>query len=149
MHSYICSRISNEEDILDVEQDVLLNIWKARNSFRGDSSFLTWARRIADNRIADFHRERYRRHEKELTAGIVWLEKKKRDGLVEDIIPRIYVNQLLERETPIARYILKHREDGDSFVEIADALRLSYEATRSQYRRAKKRIQKRAAADLH
>lgn len=149
MHRYICSRISNEEDILDVEQDILLNIWKSRNSFKGDSSFLTWARHIADNRIADFYRKRYRRYEKELTTGYVWLEKKKREGLVEDIIPRIYVNQLLERETPIARYILKHREDGDSFIEIADALGMTYEATRSQWRRAKERIKNRAAADLH
>ncbi|MDE6237790.1 MAG: sigma-70 family RNA polymerase sigma factor [Muribaculaceae bacterium] len=50
MISGICfSYADNAEDIKDLRQDILINIWKGLNSFRGDSSLSTWLYRVALN----------------------------------------------------------------------------------------------------
>lgn len=43
---YYCS---NEEDRKDMYQEVLVNIWKSLDKFRGDSTISTWIYRIAVN----------------------------------------------------------------------------------------------------
>ncbi len=40
---------SNEEDKKDMYQEVLVNIWKSLDKFRGDSTISTWIYRIAVN----------------------------------------------------------------------------------------------------
>ena len=42
-----------EEDRKDTFQDILLQLWKSYHSFRGQSSFATWAYRVALNTILD------------------------------------------------------------------------------------------------
>ncbi len=56
MHDYgatisgICfSYASNADDLKDLRQDILINIWKGLASFRGDSSLSTWIYRVALN----------------------------------------------------------------------------------------------------
>lgn len=46
----ICSGFTtNVEDIKDLYQDVIINIWKGMESFRGDASYATWIHRITIN----------------------------------------------------------------------------------------------------
>lgn len=40
---------SNEQDQKDIFQEVLINIWKSLDNFRGDSAISTWIYRIAVN----------------------------------------------------------------------------------------------------
>lgn len=136
LHIKICERINRLEDVEDVEQDILLHIWKSRFSFRGDCSFYTWAYRIAENRINDFYRKRYRQERNDTAAGCAWLERKKNQAIYENMTQKIYSEQLLHRLPVKNRYIVKHWSDGDSFGEIAAAIGASYEATRSRWRRA-------------
>lgn len=49
----------NNDDINDLYQEVVLNLWKAWQSFRGDSSVGTWIYRIALNTcITDFRKKK-------------------------------------------------------------------------------------------
>lgn len=148
LHIRICQRIRSLEDVEDVEQDILLNIWKARGKFKHKCSFETWARRIAENRIADFFRKSIRAERGEQDHAILWLEKRKREALFEDIIPTIWVEELLSSLKPNTRYIIEHRSQGEDFVSIAEDVGKTYEATRSLYRRGIAKIAKHAAADL-
>lgn len=46
----ICSHYThNAEDIKDMHQEILVNIWKSLDSFRGDSKMSTWIYRVAVN----------------------------------------------------------------------------------------------------
>ena len=136
LHISICQRIRNPLDVEDVEQDILLQIWKARGKFKGKCSLNTWCYRIAENRIADFFRKSIRDENGEREYAIVSFEKRKCEALFEDIIPTIYMEELLSSLKPSTRYIVEHRSQGEAFVHIAADIGKSYEATRSQYRRA-------------
>ncbi len=51
---------SNTEDQKDMFQEVLVNIWKSLDSFRGDSAISTWIYRIAVNTSLTFTGKAYR-----------------------------------------------------------------------------------------
>ncbi len=53
--SRICNYYSaNKEDQKDMYQEVLINIWKSLDSFRGDAALSTWIYRIAVNTSLGF-----------------------------------------------------------------------------------------------
>ncbi len=65
----ICSYYnSNAEDQKDMYQEVLVNIWKSLDSFRGDSAISTWVYRVAVNTSLTFTGKAYR-HMKLMVNG--------------------------------------------------------------------------------
>ena len=59
--SRICSYYSkNAEDRKDMYQEILVNIWKSLDKFRGESSMSTWIYRIAVNTSLTFAGKSYR-----------------------------------------------------------------------------------------
>lgn len=57
----ICSYYnSNAEDRKDMYQEILVNIWKSLDKFRGDSAISTWIYRIAVNTSLSFTGKAYR-----------------------------------------------------------------------------------------
>lgn len=59
--SRICSFYSkNAEDSKDMYQEILVNIWKSLDKFRGDSAISTWIYRIAVNTSLTFAGKSYR-----------------------------------------------------------------------------------------
>lgn len=57
----ICSYYnSNAEDRKDLYQEILVNIWKSLDKFRGDSAISTWIYRIAVNTSLSFNGKAYR-----------------------------------------------------------------------------------------
>ncbi len=129
------SRINNlvpQSDVDDVIQDVFICLMDSIFTFEGRSTFSTWFHKITMNKIADYHRKMARRREEfnEDEAFRVFNPWDETDDelIIEQIfesIPRKYKEILF----------LRHSEDL-SFSEIAEKLGLSYEATRSRYRRA-------------
>ncbi|HAF28942.1 MAG TPA: RNA polymerase subunit sigma-70 [Bacteroidales bacterium] len=60
--SSICKYYSsNEEDHKDMFQEVLINIWKSMDSFRGDAQMSTWIYRVAVNTAMGFSNKEIRR----------------------------------------------------------------------------------------
>jgi RNA polymerase sigma-70 factor (ECF subfamily) len=127
-----------EPDVDDVTQDIFMGLMDSICTFEERSAFTTWFHRVAMNKVADYHRKTARRKEdlnddQDQQIFNPWDETD--DGLIlEELlreIPQKYRDIL----------ILRH-SDGLSFVEIAQSLTLSYEATRSRYRRAMSLIRK-------
>jgi RNA polymerase sigma-70 factor (ECF subfamily) len=59
--SRICSYYSKSaEDRKDMYQEILVNIWKSLDKFRGESSISTWIYRIAVNTSLTFAGKSYR-----------------------------------------------------------------------------------------
>ena len=52
---------SNGEDLKDMYQEVLINIWKSIDSFRGDAQLSTWIYRVAVNTVFGFTNKEIRR----------------------------------------------------------------------------------------
>lgn len=52
---------SNEDDQKDMYQEVLINIWKSIDSFRGDAQLSTWIYRVAVNTAVGFANKEVRR----------------------------------------------------------------------------------------
>ena len=59
--SGICfSYASDTDDLKDLRQDIMINIWKGLKSYRGDSSLSTWIYRVALNTCVSTVRKRSR-----------------------------------------------------------------------------------------
>ncbi len=58
----ICRHYSrSEEDTYDLQQEVLINVWRSLDNFRGDSSISTWIYRIAVNTSLNYIMKENRR----------------------------------------------------------------------------------------
>ncbi len=54
---------SNEEEVADLFQDILVNLWKGFARFRGDSSIRTWIYRVSLNTCISAERKKKRKGE--------------------------------------------------------------------------------------
>ncbi len=52
---------SNEDDHKDIYQEVLINIWKSLENFRGDAQWGTWVYRVSVNTAIGFAKKEIRR----------------------------------------------------------------------------------------
>ncbi len=121
-----------EADADDVTQDIFMSLVDCIGNFQGKSAFATWFHRISMNKVADYHRRASRRKEQPTEVQIH-----------ETIDPWKAMNEELIVKETLMKLPEKHRQilllrfaEGLSFTEIAEKLNLTYEATRSRYRRA-------------
>ncbi len=66
-YSYAC----NPDDFNDLRQDVLITLWRGLDSFRGDSSVITWIYRVALNTCVSAARRNSSRRDTYPLAGII------------------------------------------------------------------------------
>src|SRR5437763_10186919 len=57
--------LGNDADAEDVAQDVLLQVLRKGDTFRGEASFPTWLHRVTVNAAMDYRRRRTRRQQHE------------------------------------------------------------------------------------
>lgn len=75
VYNFILLRVSNKEDTDDIVQDVMLSVWLNLSSYNYDSSFKTWVLGIANHKINDFFRRKYRRNEEDIDDYIDFLSE--------------------------------------------------------------------------
>jgi len=124
----------NQQDAEDLSQEVWLKAYQALQSFRFDSSFYTWLRRITINAFLNHRRSGFFRRQGQTTA--VQLMPLDSETLSESSLAspeNIYnkllfesVVQALSELTPSQRlaFLLRHYE-GMSYEEIANAMNCS------------------------
>ena len=131
----VYNRVHNlvpEPDAEDVTQDIFLGLMDSIGSFQGRSAFATWFHRITMNKVADYHRKISRRKE-DLSEERCQRAFNPWKGMDEELVVREALKEVPWKYREIL--MLKFLE-GFSFGEIAEKLGLTYEATRSRYRRA-------------
>ena len=121
-----------EADVEDVTQDIFLSLVDSIHSFRGNSAFGTWFHRIVMNKVADYHRKASRRRE-QLSEKHPPRSVNPWNAANDELIVKEALRELPEKHREVL--LLKFSE-GLSFAEIAERLDLTYEASRSRYRRA-------------
>ncbi len=122
------------EAVEDVTQEVFVAVLRGIQDYRGNSLFRTWLAAIIRHKVADFYRQRSRQPEVVPLAG-------DGDG-DEPVAPDIWEERALVRaalQRLPAHYqevLLLRFAEGKPFDQIADALGISLEATKSRFRRA-------------
>ena len=151
--------VRNPDDAMDLVQETFVKVFKSLERFEGQSSFYTWAYRIATNVSIDFLRKQKRQRTVDYDDAIM------RDDEVEDIgslLPsRLGVNpakvygrrELLEKiEEALGTLSDHHRQaillrevEGLSYQEIADVMEVSIGTVMSRLHHARKNMQKQLA----
>jgi len=72
-----CYYVSSEDDRLDLYQEVLHNLWKGLESFRGDSTMSTWAYRVTVNSALSFLAKTKSRKKTSVEYGEVVLSRRR------------------------------------------------------------------------
>lgn len=60
LYNYVYTRVPDSGDIEDIIQETMLAAWKSIGTYNASSSFKTWLIGIANNKINDYYRHRYR-----------------------------------------------------------------------------------------
>jgi len=117
---------SNEEDQKDMYQEVLVNIWKSIESFRGDSAISTWVYRVAVNTSLSFTGKAFR-HMKLMVNGttqnlnsILDEENLKVKLEQENLLNRLQIE--LNQLSVIDKALISLMLEGLSMKEIADVI---------------------------
>ena len=124
------------EDVEDVTQEVFLAVVRSLDRFEGRSAFSTWLYAIINHKVSDYYRRRGKREDMERSFYEQEARLLSRDPQpsAED---RMLVRQILLRLPERHRDVLLLRfAEGLPFKEVAQAMNLSLEATKSLYRRA-------------
>lgn len=120
----------NELDKEDLYQEILLQAWKSRLSFRREAKFSTWLYRLSLNTIFSVQRRKV----PETVESMYMFEKKAEDGNTDDT-EQLYlaIRTLPEMERAVVCLHL----DGYSNQEIAEMLGVSSNNTGVKLHRAK------------
>jgi len=145
--------LGNMEDAEDLSQEIFVDVIRAVNSFRGDSSLKTWLYRITVNRSLNMLRKQKRssivvrleqlfgrenRFNQEPVAepvtGSDELERKERAEMLHAAIARLPENQRIA-------FVL-HKFDGQPYKEIATIMNIRLPAVESLIFRARQNLVK-------
>jgi RNA polymerase sigma-70 factor (ECF subfamily) len=141
----ICSYYSkNAEDRKDMYQEILINIWKSLDNYRGEAAISTWIYRIAVNTSLTFTGKSIRRlklHVDEGTKNLNLLvsedtlpEKEKQEQQYEQL--EIAVNQLSIIDKTLITLVL----EGLSVKEIADVVGITMPNVKVKVHRIKEHL---------
>lgn len=122
-HSGIINRICysyarNPEDFDDLRQDVLITLWRGLDSFRGDSSVITWIYRVAINTCVSAARRNSSRKDTYPLAGII--EPYEEEDTESDRV--IMLHEMIAALPPEERALILMWLDEIPYEEIAEVM---------------------------
>lgn len=126
---------NQEHSTKDLHQEVILNLWKAYPSFRGDSKFSTWMYRIALNTCITFYRKN--RISLHYTDTIIDMPDYSDNS---ENIKELYV--LINRLNQIEKALLLLYLDEKPYKEIAEITGLSVTNVATRIGRIKDKLKK-------
>lgn len=143
--SRICNYYSkNAEDSKDLHQEILINIWKSLDKFRGESSVNTWIYRIAVNTSLTFAGKSYRNLNLSIDQmpqgiGILLeddeLEKKQKTELhLEELETQLNLLSIIDKA------LITMMLEGLSMREIADVIGLTEPNVKVKIHRIKENL---------
>lgn len=129
----LCFRFTgNQADAEDQLQEVFVKILAKIDGFRAESSFATWAYRLATNHLLNFGARRKERHEADL-------EEAAEPGVGGTDVPLTLALEQAVRALPegYRRVFIMHDQEGFKHEEIGAVLGISPATSRSQLARAR------------
>ena len=136
----VCYVYANDHDDLnDLFQEVVLNLWKSFPRYRGDSKLTTWVYRIAMNTCITFLRRSNTRPQTiPITADVAgqFADEEGKTGQLQELYKLI--NQLGKLERALILLWLEER----SYQEMADILGISKSNVAVKLNRVKEKLRK-------
>lgn len=136
----VCYIYANDQDNLnDLFQETVLNLWKSFPRYRGDSNITTWVYRIAMNTCITFLRRSNNRPQTiPMTANManMMADDDETAGMLQELYKLI--NQLGKLERALILLWLEER----SYQEIADILGISKNNVAVKLNRVKEKLRK-------
>lgn len=144
----LCLRMTgNPDDAEDLTQETFIRIYQKLDTFRGESAFCTWLRRIAINVVLlRFQKASWRREtpiEQLYTPESTWdcphrMEFGKADGRLLETVDRISLERAIEQLPPGFKAVLiLHDIEGYEHVEISQLMGCSVGTSKSQLHKAR------------
>ncbi|HIZ55635.1 MAG TPA: RNA polymerase sigma factor [Firmicutes bacterium] len=93
LYHFIRLRVSVPEDVQDIVQDVMLSVWQSLASFQENARFKTWVLGIANHKIQDYFRKKYRRKEENMEDPAAFQNAGEGEESVERAIIRTDMRQ--------------------------------------------------------
>jgi len=145
--SRICKYYApNDDEQKDIQQEVLINIWKSLENFRGDSSMNTWIYRIAVNTALSHSGKAYKRMklnvdiETQNLSSLMDEEELNQKLKEEELLNQIQVE--LNQLSVIDKALVSLTLEGLSTREIADVIGLTEPNARVKIHRIKELLRK-------
>jgi RNA polymerase sigma-70 factor, ECF subfamily len=148
---YLCLQMTgNPDDAEDLSQEAFLRMMQKMDTFRGDSAFYTWLRRLAVNVVLlKFQKASWRREVslEELTEPGSRLEPRSQRGFAAldlelmGTIDRINLERAMDRLAPgLKAVFILHDIEGYEHAEIANLLGCTAGTSKSQLHKARFRL---------
>jgi len=135
MYNTCVRMVVNQYDAEDIIQESFTSAFKNLDSFRGESSFGSWLKRIVINKSISHLRTK--KHEFTDIDHLHIVDDEDTDDEIPDIKPE-QVHEAIKSLPEKARVILNmHLLEGYKHREIAELLDISESTSKSQYQRAK------------
>lgn len=135
---------SNVEDQKDMYQEVLVNIWKSLDSFRGDSAISTWVYRVAVNTSLTFTGKAFRHMKLMVNSDTINLNSILDD---ENLKQKLAEEKLLERMqaelnllSVIDKALISLMLEGLSMKEIAEVIGITEPNVKVKIHRIKSQL---------
>ena len=127
---------ANPQDLEDLYQDVLVNIWRGLRSFRSESSIRTWVYRIALNTCVSTLRARSNRPSQASLEDVILVAD---DSLEKrESIKDLY--ECIATLNPIDKAIMMMWLDEYSYDEIAETIGITRNNVATRLHRAKEKL---------
>ncbi|PXY01893.1 RNA polymerase subunit sigma-70 [Marinifilum breve] len=148
-----CYYNSNAEDQKDMYQEVLVNIWKSLDNFRGDSAISTWVYRVAVNTSLSFTGKSYKQ-----MKLIVNTDTQNLNSILDDEefeakqIEEEQFNQLqteLNMLSVIDKALISLMLEGLNMKEIANIIGISESNTKVKIHRIKEQLKTKLAGGVY
>lgn len=125
----------SKEDEKDLKQEILYQLWKSFDSFKGDSKFSTWMYRVAFNTAITFHRKEIKSvPTNELNDSLKFVDEENS----QEQITLLY--HYIQKLTEIERAIIVMYLDDLPQKEIAENIGISEVNTRVKIGRIKQKL---------
>lgn len=135
---------SNDEDRKDMYQEILANIWKSLDSFRGDSSIGTWVYRVAVNTSLSYTGQSFKKMKLEVNKdmhnlNLVYEEDLLLDKLNEEARFNHLQNEL-NLLSVIDKALISLMLEGLSMKEISDVIGITEPNVKVKIHRIKSQL---------
>ena len=141
LKSFLHSKVSNPDDVEDLQQEILLKTYQNLSTISDVSSVKAWLFQLANRTIIDFYRKRARQQrDVELQADDLWFEEPEaslEQEMAECIKP--FVNALPTEQSQLLEAV---ELNGESQKQIAEKVGVSYSTLKSRVQKGRVELKK-------
>jgi RNA polymerase sigma factor (sigma-70 family) len=130
--------MDNRVDQEDLFQEIICQLWKANDSFKGESQFSTWMYRVAVNTAIVFLKKEKRKVDKYEIGSENIKDDEGDSAIKESQIEHFY--KAVQKLEKIDKAIIFYQLEGFSHKEIGDNLGISEGNARVKLNRAKEKL---------